>query len=65
MKDKLTNEMIKDLANRLGIEPALLKAVQIVEAAGRDGFLSMVDLKSFLRGILCTRNFIKSSLIEI
>ena len=30
MKDKLTNEMIKDLANRLGIEPALLKAVQIV-----------------------------------
>jgi len=27
MKDKLTNEMIKDLANRLGIEPALLKAV--------------------------------------
>lgn len=40
MKDKLTNEMIKDLANRLGIEPALLKAVQIVEAAGRDGFLA-------------------------
>lgn len=40
MKGKLTNEMIKDLANRLGIEPALLKAVQIVEAAGRDGFLS-------------------------
>lgn len=40
MKDKLTNEMIKNLANRLGIEPALLKAVQIVEAAGRDGFLS-------------------------
>lgn len=40
MKDELTNEMIKDLANRLGIEPALLKAVQIVEAAGRDGFLS-------------------------
>ena len=40
MKDKLTNEMIKDLANRLGIEPALLTAVQIVEAAGRDGFLS-------------------------
>lgn len=40
MKDKLTNEMIKDLANRLGIEPALLKAVQIVEAADRDGFLS-------------------------
>lgn len=40
MKDKLTNEIIKDLANRLGIEPALLKAVQIVEAAGRDGFLS-------------------------
>lgn len=40
MKDKLTNEMIKNLANRLGIEPALLKAVQIVEAADRDGFLS-------------------------
>lgn len=40
MKNDLTNEMIKDLANRLGIEPALLKAVQIVEAAGRDGFLS-------------------------
>ena len=30
MKNGLTNEMIKDLANRLGIEPALLKAVQIV-----------------------------------
>ena len=40
MKNDLTNEMIKNLANRLGIEPALLKAVQIVEAAGRDGFLS-------------------------
>lgn len=40
MKDKLTNEMIKDLANRLDIEPALLKAVQLVEAAGRDGFLA-------------------------
>lgn len=40
MKNGLTNEMIKDLANRLGIEPALLKSVQIVEAAGRDGFLS-------------------------
>lgn len=40
MKDKLTNEMIKDLANRLGIEPVLLKAVQLVEAAGRDGFLA-------------------------
>lgn len=38
--DKLTNEMIKDLANRLGLEPALLKAVQLVEAAGRDGFLA-------------------------
>ena len=33
--DKLTNEMIKDLAIRLGLEPALLKAVQLVEAAGR------------------------------
>ena len=32
--DKLTNEMIKDLAIRLGLEPALLKAVQLVEAAG-------------------------------
>lgn len=38
--DKLTNEMIKDLAIRLGLEPALLKAVQLVEAAGRDGFLA-------------------------
>lgn len=38
--DKLTNEMIRDLANRLGLEPALLKAVQLVEAAGRDGFLA-------------------------
>lgn len=37
---KLTNEMIKDLAIRLGLEPALLKAVQLVEAAGRDGFLA-------------------------
>ena len=38
--DKLTNEMIKDLAIRLGLEPALLKAVQLVGAAGRDGFLA-------------------------
>ena len=38
--DKLTNEMIKDLANSLDLEPALLKAVQLVEAAGRDGFLA-------------------------
>lgn len=38
--DKLTNEMIKDLSIRLGLEPALLKAVQLVEAAGRDGFLA-------------------------
>lgn len=38
--DKLTNEMIKDLATRLGLEPALLKSVQLVEAAGRDGFLA-------------------------
>jgi hypothetical protein len=37
--DKLTNEMIKDLANEMGLEPALLKAVQLVEAGGRDGFL--------------------------
>lgn len=37
--DKLTNEMIVALANDLGLEPALLKAVQLVEAAGRDGFL--------------------------
>lgn len=38
--DKLTNEMIVALANDLGLEPALLKAVQLVESAGRDGFLS-------------------------
>lgn len=37
--DKLTNEMIVALANDLGLEPALLKAVQLVEGAGRDGFL--------------------------
>ena len=37
--DKLTNEMIVALANDLGLEPALLKSVQLVEAAGRDGFL--------------------------
>ena len=37
--DKLTNEMIVALANGLGLEPALLKAVQLVEGAGRDGFL--------------------------
>ena len=37
--DKLTNEMIVVLANDLGLEPALLKAVQLVEGAGRDGFL--------------------------
>lgn len=36
--DKLTNEMIVALANDLGLEPALLKSVQLVEAAGRDGF---------------------------
>lgn len=37
--DKLTNEMIVALANDLGLEPALLKSVQLVESAGRDGFL--------------------------
>lgn len=63
--DKLTNEMIRDLANRLGLEPALLKAVQVVEAAGRDGFWLTVDLKSSSKVTSCTRNFIKSSLTEI
>lgn len=37
--DKLTNEMIISLANDLSLEPALLKAVILVEGAGRDGFL--------------------------
>ena len=37
--DKLTNEMIVALANDLGLEPALLKAVQLDEGAGRDRFL--------------------------
>ena len=46
--------MIKDLANRLGIEPALLKAVQIVEAAGRDGFLS--DGRPQILSILTNRH---------
>ena len=40
--DKLTNEMIKNLAIHLGLEPALLKAVQVVEAAGRDGFFCLL-----------------------
>ena len=35
--DKLTNEMIVSLANDLGLEPALIKAVQLVE--GGNGFL--------------------------
>lgn len=37
--DKLTNDMIKELGNSLNLEPALLKAVILVEGAGRDGFL--------------------------
>lgn len=59
MKDKLTNEMIKDLANRLGIEPALLKAVQIVEAAGRDGFLSDGRPQILFEGHIMYREFHK------
>lgn len=38
--DVITNEMIRDLAHKLDLEPAVLKAVHIVEAAGRNGFLS-------------------------
>lgn len=59
MKDKLTNEMIKDLANRLGIEPALLKAVQIVEAVGRDGFLSDGRPQILFEGHIMYREFHK------
>lgn len=59
MKDKLTNEMIKDLANRLGIEPALLKAVQIVEAAGRDGFLSDSRPQILFEGHIMYKEFHK------
>ena len=59
MKDKLTNEMIKDLANRLGIEPALLKAVQIVEAAGRDGFLSDGRPQILFEGHIMYKDFHK------
>lgn len=59
MKDKLTNEMIKDLANRLGIEPALLKAVQIVEAAGRDGFLSEGRPQILFEGHIMYKEFHK------
>lgn len=59
MKDKLTNEMIKDLANRLGIEPALLKAVQIVEAAGKDGFLSDGKPQILFEGHIMYKEFHK------
>lgn len=59
MKDKLTNEMIKDLANRLGIEPALLKAVQLVEAAGRDGFLDNGRPQILFEGHIMYREFHK------
>lgn len=59
MKDKLTNEMIKDLANRLGIEPALLKAVQLVEAAGRDGFLADGRPQILFEGHIMYREFHK------
>lgn len=59
MKDKLTNEMIKDLANRLGIEPALLKAVQLVEAAGRDGFLANGRPQILFEGHIMYKEFHK------
>lgn len=36
---KVTNDQIREVANRLRLEPALLKAVQLVESGGRDGFL--------------------------
>lgn len=36
---KVTNEQIRTVANRLELEPALLKAVQVVESGNRDGFL--------------------------
>lgn len=37
--DKLTNELIAKVANRLNLEPALLKTVTVVECGNRDGFL--------------------------
>lgn len=36
---KVTNELIRTVANRLELEPALLKAIQVVESGNRDGFL--------------------------
>lgn len=63
--DKLTNEMIKDLAIRLGLEPALLKAVQLVEAAGRDGFLADGRPQILFEGHIMYKEFHKKFLIEI
>ena len=37
--DKLTNELIAKVANKLNLEPALLKTVTVVECGNRDGFL--------------------------
>ena len=61
MKDKLTNEMIKNLANRLGIAPALLTAVQVVDAAGRDGFLSDGRPQILFEGHIMYKEFPKTS----
>lgn len=43
--DKLTNELIAKVANKLNLEPALLKTVTVVECGNRDGFYPLVDLK--------------------
>lgn len=37
--DKLDNELLEKVANSLNLEPALLKAVKLVESGDRDGFL--------------------------
>lgn len=47
---KLTNDLITRVANELHLEPALLKAVKLVESGGRDGFFINGDPQILFEG---------------
>lgn len=59
MKDELTNEMFKELGKALNIEPAILKALQLVEASGRNGFLNEGRPQILFEGHIMYKEFHK------
>lgn len=56
---KVTNDQIREIAIRLGIEPALLKAVQVVESGNREGFLPDGNPIILFEGHIMYREFHK------